>query len=104
MAITVFTRNPEHLLKAIKVAIDRKDVPSWTYDSYGDFYHTPTQRSDRACFRAFLSDGMLAFGLIGHDRVDIQESKLIYGFYHGRFVGMLLAHFGDEFSVINAWT
>ena len=41
MAVIVKTGDPAGLLKKIKKAIDDKHIETWSYDSDGDFTHTP---------------------------------------------------------------
>ena len=100
MALTVYTKDPTGLLKAIRKAIDEKKVETWAYDSDGDFTHTPEQWRAKAWLRPVVLQGGLAFGLIGQK--DIQMTKVIYGLYHGRFTEMLLVHFDQNFSNVSS--
>jgi hypothetical protein len=48
MAVRVSTTHPSSLLAAIKKAIDARHVDTWSYDSDGDFTHTPLQWAKKA--------------------------------------------------------
>jgi hypothetical protein len=100
MALTIQTDSPNALLVAIKRAIDEKHVETWTYDEEGDFTHTPVQWKNRGWLRPRVEAGILRFGLLGQQGV--QMTKLIYGIYHGRFIEMLLAHFDEKFTLAKA--
>lgn len=97
MAVSAYTQSPGELLKAIKKAIDDKEVGTWAYDGDGDFYHTPEQWKGKAWLRPVIQQGMLSFGLLGQK--DIAMTKLYYAVYHGRFIEMLLSHFDNQFSI-----
>ena len=100
MAILVNTQSPAALLVAIKDAIDKGHIVTWSYDADGDFTHTPDQWARKAWLRPKIESGELRFGILG--RTDEKLSKLIYGVYHGRFIEMLLTHFDDRFVTANA--
>lgn len=101
MALIIKTSNPSKLLSEIKKAIDGNKIRSWSYDSDGDFTHTPEQWERKAWLRVKKNSlGELSFGILGQR--DINTSKLIYAVYHGRFAEMLLNHFDNEFSKIEA--
>lgn len=100
MALVINTSKPAALLTEIKKAIDDNKVETWSYDSDGDFTHTPDQWKYQAWLRPVVAPGVLIFGLVG--KTDIQMTKLIYGVYHGRFIEMLLTHFDNEFSAASA--
>ncbi len=102
MAVIIKTSKPSELLAAIKKSIDTKKIETWSYDSDGDFTHTPEQWKNKAWLRVrpSASGTELKFGIIG--RKDIKLSKLIYAVYHGRFIEMLLTHFDNDFSEANA--
>jgi len=94
MAITVETSKPAQLLAAIKKAIDDGQIDTWGYDKDGDFTHTPEQWSKKAWLRPVIQNGVLQLGLFGQK--DVVMKKIIYGVYHGRFIEMLVTHFGDS--------
>lgn len=95
MAIRVSTAQPSALLAAIKKAIDQKKVETWSYDSDGDFTHTPPQWNQKAWLRPSVQSGALVLNILNPRGVQI--TKLVYGVYHGRFIEMLLTHFDDNF-------
>lgn len=96
MAIRVATAQPSSLLAAIKKAIDERKVDTWSYDSDGDFTHTPTQWAKKAWLRPNVQSSGLVLNILNQKGVNL--SKEIYGVYHGRFIEMLLAHFDDKFT------
>lgn len=96
MAIIIKTNDPNNLLVEIKKTIDTKAIETWSYDSDGDFTHTPEQWKLKAWLRPKIGTGELMFGIIG--RNDVQLSTYIYGVYHGRFIEMLLNHFDNKFT------
>jgi hypothetical protein len=96
MAIRVSTTQPSSLLAAIKKAIDARHVDTWSYDSDGDFTHTPVQWAKKAWLRPTLQSGALVLNILHPTGVSL--SKEVYGVYHGRFIEMLLAHFDDKFG------
>lgn len=96
MAIIIKTANPEGLLTAIKKSIDTKAIETWSYDSDGDFTHTPEQWKLKAWLRPMPAAGELRFGILG--RRDVRLSTYNYGIYHGRFIEMLLNHFDNQFT------
>ncbi|MDO3529463.1 hypothetical protein ACNRDB_03590 [Ralstonia pseudosolanacearum] len=100
MALTVFTSDPNTLLKSIRKAIDDKRVETWAYDRDGDFFHTPEQWKGKAWLKPIIQQGALSFGLVGQKGVTM--TKLVYGVYHGRFIEMLLVHFDKDFNNVSA--
>jgi len=96
MALIIKTSNPSELLKTIRKMIDSKEITTWSYDSDGDFTHTPEQWKNKAWLRPSIYDDALKLGIIAPK--DITMSKLIYGIYHGRFIEMLLIHFDNDFD------
>lgn len=100
MALVINTSKPNALLAAIKNAIDDKQVESWSYNSDGDFTHTPDQWKYQAWLRPIIVPGVLIFGLLG--KKEVKMTKTIYGVYHGRFIEMLLTHFDNDFSSASA--
>jgi len=96
MAIIIKTTNPTQLLALIKKEIDNGKIETWSYDSYGDFTHTPDQWKNKAWLRPAIYSGELRFGIL--DPKDIELSIVVYGVYHGRFIEMLLSHFDKNFS------
>jgi hypothetical protein len=100
MALIVKTNDSTGLLTAIKKAIDNKSIETWSYDSAGDFIHTPDQWKFKAWMRPKIYLGELHFGFLGNKNV--KTTKLIYAVYHGRFAEMLLNHFDLQFSEVKA--
>ncbi|WP_158935315.1 hypothetical protein [Burkholderia sp. S171] len=98
MTILIRVNNPAALLKAIKNDIDTNKIETWTYDSDGDFCHTPPQWLYKAWLRPTVEAGALRLTLIQNKNQVL--TKVVYGVYHGRFIEMLLAHFEDDFSSV----
>lgn len=96
MAIIVSTSRPKALLNKIKSAIRNGEIDTWTYDSEGDFTHTPNQWVEKAWFRPSTQSGFLLFGMLGQRNISM--TKAVYGVYHGRFIEMLLTHFDNDFA------
>lgn len=94
--IRVNTAQPTALLASIKRAIDARQVETWSYDSDGDFTHTPAQWTKKAWLRPTVLSGCLVLNILNPKGITL--SKEIYGVYHGRFIEMLLAHFDDDFG------
>jgi hypothetical protein len=100
MAIRISTAQPSALLAAIKKAIDQRHIDTWSYDSDGDFTHTPLQWNKKAWLRPSIQAGVLVLNILNPRGVQI--TKLVYGVYHGRFIEMLLTHFDSSFVDANA--
>tara|TARA_R110001583_G_C5584277_1_gene403161 strand:- start:860 stop:1207 length:348 start_codon:yes stop_codon:yes gene_type:complete len=99
MALIIKTNDPSKLLSSIKKAIDTDKIRTWSYDSDGDFTHSPEQWKNKAWLRVKTKgNNELSFGILGQK--EINTSKLIYAIYHGRFSEMLLSHFDNELSEI----
>ena len=101
MAIIVKTENPNGLLNELKRVIDQKVVDLWSYDSSGDFSHTPERWINRAWLRPEVGEGELRFGILGTKDVGMTAS--LYSAYHGYFIEMLLTYC-DEYFVSAAAT
>jgi hypothetical protein len=101
MAIIVKTENPEGLLYEIKRLIDEKVVGLWSYDTSGDFSHTPDKWINRAWLRPEVGDEELKFGILGTK--DAPMTASLYSAYHGYFIEMLLTHL-DKYFITAAAT
>ena len=100
MAIIIKTNTPSNLLAAIKKEIDEGKIQTWSYDSEGDFTHTPEQWEFDAWLRPKIYNGELRFGILKNKNINL--STVIYGVYHGRFIEMLLSHFDNKFTTVQA--
>lgn len=99
--ISFSTNNPQRLLNAIRGAIDRKHITTWSYDLDGDFTHTPTQWARKAWLRPVIVPGTsLGFNIV-YPRSAIADRE-VYAVFHGRFAEMMLAHFDNDFRQIIA--
>ncbi len=95
MAIIVSTQDPKELLRKIRKGIDDQTIDTWSYDSDGDFTHTPEQWKNKAWLRPKVYSGELRFGILAQR--DTKLSTYLYGVFHGRFIEMLLNHFDNDF-------
>jgi hypothetical protein len=100
MALTVKTSQPAQLLAKVKKAIDDRKIDTWTYDSDGDFTHSPPQWKDKAWLKPKIEQGELTFRILGQENVRILRE--VYGVYHGRLIEMLLVHFPQYFTSTSA--
>jgi hypothetical protein len=103
MAIIVKTPDPAGLLKAIRKAIDDKEVVTWSYDADGDFTHEPEQWKNKAWLRPVIPaspSDEIRFNILKQKGINM--SKATYGVYHGRFIEMLLSHFDLKFQNASA--
>jgi len=96
MGIRVETSNPQALLAAVKEAIRKDKVRTWSCDGDGDFTHSADQWNLKAWLRPSLESGALLLRILPPKGQQI--TKEVYGIYHGRFIEMLLVHFDDQFS------
>lgn len=100
MAIIVLTSTPKKLLASIRSHIDTGSIVTWSYDEQGDFTHDTNQWKNNAWLRPTTGPGELQFGIIASNKIPMTDH--IYGVYHGRFVEMMLSHFGGDFDTITA--
>ncbi len=96
MGIRVETSNPQALLAAVKEAIKKDRIRTWSCDGEGDFTHSADQWNLKAWLRPSLESGALVLRILAPKGQRI--SKEVYGIYHGRFIEMLLVHFDGQFS------
>jgi len=89
----VKTDNPQGLLDSICEAIDDGTIETWAYDEEGDFSHTTSdgQWVGQAWLHPNVAIGTLIMNIIPPGDGVSSEA---YAIYHGRFIEMLLAHFG----------
>lgn len=101
MAIHLKTTTPKKLLATYKKAIDDGSVDTWSYDSDGDFTHTPDQWVRRAWLRPKIIEGAeLVLYILAPKETRI--SSTVYAVYHGRFVESMLKHCDKLFSEATA--
>ncbi|RKH11165.1 hypothetical protein D7V97_11820 [Corallococcus sp. CA053C] len=96
MSLIIQTANPQALLDSIRKAIDSGVVQTWSYDTDGDFTHTPEQWARKAWLKPHVAPGVLSLGLLGPKGGGMTTT--VYGVYHGRFIEMLLTHFPQHFT------
>jgi hypothetical protein len=94
--ISFNTTTPHALLATVKKTIDNKSITTWSYNSNGDFTHTPPQWIHKAWLRPTVVNGELRFAIVCPRGGNL--SKEIYAIYHGRFSEMMLAHFDTMFE------
>ncbi|NOJ41382.1 hypothetical protein [Bradyrhizobium australiense] len=96
MAVLFRTTMPQALLNDFKKKIDEGHVVTWSYDTDGDFTHTPHQWRSKAWMRPSIELGGLKFNFISG--VGEVTTKALYGVYHGRFVESFATHCDDRFT------
>jgi hypothetical protein len=97
MALRLLTSTPNKLLSTFKKAIDDGHVDTWSYDTSGDFTHTPGQWRNLAWLRPSVVDGeKLVFQIIRPKGANI--STEVYAVYHGRFIESMIAHCNQIFT------
>src|SRR5258708_6054480 len=97
MAINFETSDPRTLLATFKKAIDDKKIITWSYDSEGDFTHTPDQWKSKAWMRPGIYQGQLTMNFLGSPTTKIMRE--VYAVYHGRFIEAMLAHCDKLFTI-----
>jgi hypothetical protein len=95
MSITLNTANSTNLLSTFKKGIDDGHVVTWSYDSDGDFTHTPPQWNKKAYLRPTIIQGALVMKFLGHKNNVTWE---VYAVYHGRFIESMIAHCHELFT------
>lgn len=96
MAVRIKAKQPAALLKAIRNAIDKGEIVTWSYDSDGDFTHTPEQFRGKAWLRPIVLNDELQLLILRNKK--IPPTRGIYAVFHGRFLEELLAHFPSYFD------
>jgi hypothetical protein len=96
MAIHFKTNDPGKLLSTFKKYIDDKKVVTWSYDTSGDFTHTPDQWIYRAWLRPSIENGQLVMNIIRPKNGKVPRE--VYGVYHGRFIESMLSHCDSLFT------
>jgi hypothetical protein len=100
MSVQFTTSQPNKLLKDFKKKIDEGEVDTWSYDSAGDFTHTPSQWKHKAWLRPVVESDRLRLNIIRNTGYDF--TRVIYSVYHGRFIEPMLTHCHDLFSIARA--
>jgi hypothetical protein len=97
--VRVITKNPEHLLTAIRDRIADGSVTTWRLTDQGYFTHTRANLKNLAWFKPTISSGKeLSLNILRPKGGNI--SKEAYAIYHSRFSEMLLRHFDGDLSGI----
>jgi hypothetical protein len=100
VAVIVHASDPRALLSAIESAVLGGEVAAWSVDTDGDFNHSPEKWKGKAWFRRKVSEGKIVFSIVTPQKTVM--TKTIYALYHGRFIEMLLLHFGTQFQRVEA--
>jgi hypothetical protein len=100
VGLTIQTVSSKALLKRIR-SLARNGGNGrrghWTLDEHGDLlrYARDGDPQYHASLRGTpVGPGLLKFDLLWPE--DVQRDQLLYGTYHGTFVEMLLANFGED--------
>ena len=72
------------------------EIDTWSYNSDGDFTHTPPQWIHKAWLRPSTKADSLRLTIVSPRSKNI--SREVYAVYHGRFIEMLLALFDQLFA------
>ena len=64
VAVKLQSQSPKALLATLKKAIDDGKAPTWSYDSDGDFTHTPPQWQKKAWMRPTVSTSGLDVNIV----------------------------------------
>ena len=99
MSVRAFTNDAAGLLARIKKMIDQGHISTWSYDSDGDFTHTPIQWKSKAWLRPDPQADKLRLTIIAPKS---GISREVFAVYHGRFIEMLIAHVSGRFTTISA--
>ena len=97
MAISFLTDDPVKLLKDLRRTIDKGEIVTWSYDSDGDFTHTPDQWKYRAWLRPTEDSDRLRFNIVASKSYPL--SWTIYSVYHGRFMETMIRHCRDIYTI-----
>ena len=100
MSVRAFTDNADGLLTRIKKLIDKGHITTWSYDSDGDFTHTPSQWKDKAWLRPQVQSDKLRLVILKSKTVPL--TREVFAVYHGRFIEMLISHVADRYTSASA--
>lgn len=101
MAIHFQTTTPKKLLSTFKKAIDDGHVVTWSYDSDGDFSHTPEQWNRTAWLvPKIVEQEELVLNIIKPQGLVISRES--YAVYHGRVIESMLAYCDELFELARA--
>lgn len=101
MAIIIGTAQPELLLQKVKKAITTSEIKNWLKHEKKDLFSYSTgPYALKAWFIGRSQPGELHFDIIFP--MKCSKKKEYYAIYHGRMIGMLLAHFDEDMEHIGA--
>lgn len=100
MAVNLDTTDPQALLTAFKRGIDAGHIVTWSYDTDGDFTHTPEQWKKKAWLRPRVYQGRLTLNILG--RTGEAMPLEVYAVYHGRFIEAMIRHCRARFTLASA--
>jgi hypothetical protein len=96
MAVRAISDDAQGLLKEIKKQIDAGHIDTWSYDSDGDFTHTPPQWKNQAWLKPTVEKERLRLRIM--KRKNKALAREVFAVYQGRFIEMLVKHVPDLFS------
>lgn len=101
MALYITTKEgltPAKLLKQIKEKIDDGSITTWRYEEDNFFHTTKSDQWDEGGYLAYLRphNDPAILDLFYRIADGTSPRKDTYGVLHGRFVEMLLNHFGKN--------
>jgi len=100
MSVRAFTDDAGGLLTRIKTLIDQGHIMTWSYDSDGDFTHTPPQWKNKAWLRPEVQSDKLRLVIINNQKVPF--TRELFAVYHGRFIEMLISHVANRYTSASA--
>lgn len=101
MAIIIGTAQPDLLLKKVKQAIITSEIKNWLKHEKKDLFSYSTgPYALKAWFIGRVHPGELHFDIIFP--MKCSKKKEYYAIYHGRMIGMILAHFDEDIDHIGA--
>lgn len=100
MSLTIHTKQPRALVRALLKAIDDGDIDTWETSDRMHITHSPAQWRCKAWMKLpkVIGEDTVRFTIIRPKGKNV--SKSVYAVYHGRFAEMLLSHFDSKIDRI----
>ena len=95
MSVRAYTEDAAGLLTRVKALIDGGHITTWSYDTDGDFTHTPAQWKNKAYLRPEEKSDCLRFRFVN---IQTPLTREVFAVYQGRFIEMLVAHVPKRFT------
>lgn len=102
MAIIIKTTNPQKLKDLIYKELDAGNLRTWKRRGKTEeitHYTSEGQWDDKAWLTPRIAaEDKLVFNINFPDNADLNQVRVIYGIYHGRFIERLVTNFYKELS------